>query len=199
MENTTEFIWDAFISHASEDKAAFVEPLALELRKFHLKIWFDKFSLRVGSSLRESIDEGLAGSRFGIVILSHAFFGKNWPKKELNAMFSRQVDGHNVILPVWHDVTKDDILSYSPLLSDIYALRSSDGLEAVTKSLVEIIRPEAFRFDASRADAQNAADRMRIHLRGRFPALDSRISFGPQELDPHKTIETVCEPNVVAS
>jgi hypothetical protein len=45
-------MFDVFISHASEDKEAFVEPLATELRKRGLKVWFDKFELKVGDSLR---------------------------------------------------------------------------------------------------------------------------------------------------
>src|SRR6185437_7074081 len=98
--------WDAFISHASEDKQLFVEPLVAELQRHNLRIWFDKFTLHVGSSLRESIDDGLANSRYGVVVLSHSFFAKNWPQKELNGLFARQVNGSNVILPVWHDLTK---------------------------------------------------------------------------------------------
>lgn len=94
MQASEEFEWDAFVCHASEDKESFVEPLVAELQKYGLKIWLDKFTLHVGSSLQESIDEGLAQSRFGIVVLSHAFFARNWPQKELNALFSRQVNGH---------------------------------------------------------------------------------------------------------
>ncbi len=81
MGNSSSRDWDAFISHASEDKADFAEPLAVELQKHGLKIWFDKFTLQVGSSLRESIDEGLAHSRFGVLILSRSFFAKNWPRR----------------------------------------------------------------------------------------------------------------------
>jgi len=143
LADTKIFEWDAFISHASEDKISFVEPLVAELQKYGLKIWFDKFTLRVGSSLRESIDEGLAQSRYGVVVLSHAFFAKNWPKKEINGLFSRQADGQDVILPVWHDLTKEDLLQHSPLLSDIFAVKSSDGLAEIARSLVQVIRPEA--------------------------------------------------------
>ncbi len=115
VEGTVE--WDAFISHASEDKEEFVVPLFTELRKHGLKIWFDKFTLRVGDSLRESIDYGLANSRFGVVVLSPAFFAKQWPQKELNGLFSREVQGRKVILPVWHHLTKEDLLRYSPISS----------------------------------------------------------------------------------
>ena len=61
-------IYDAFISHASEDKSAFVEPLAQELWNLGLNIWYDRFSLRVGDSLHESIEKGLASSKYGVVI-----------------------------------------------------------------------------------------------------------------------------------
>ena len=158
MQASEEFEWDAFLCHASEDKASFVEPLVAELQKYGLKIRFDKFTLRVGSSLRQSIDEGLAKSRFGIVVLSHAFFAKNWPQKELNALFSRQVNGRDLILPIWHELTSEDLRRQSPLLSDLKAAKSSDGLLVVARALVEIIRPAAFQFETS---SRRCAERRR--------------------------------------
>src|ERR1051325_3140270 len=77
--------YDAFICHASEDKDDLVRPLAEGLMKLGHKIWYDEFQLRVGDSLRRSIDKGLARSRFGIVVLSPSFFAKNWPQYELRS------------------------------------------------------------------------------------------------------------------
>ena len=71
--------YDAFISHASEDKQAVVKPLARELARLGLQVWYDEFELKLGESLRQAIDRGLATSQFGIVVLSRAFFAKNWP------------------------------------------------------------------------------------------------------------------------
>ena len=51
--------YDVFISHASEDKALFVRPLAKALQQAGLKVWYDEFTLKLGDSLRESIDRGL--------------------------------------------------------------------------------------------------------------------------------------------
>ena len=65
--------WDVFISHASEDKQAIALPLAESLVRSGLKVWLDRFELRVGHSLREKIDEGLSESAFGVVILSEHF------------------------------------------------------------------------------------------------------------------------------
>jgi hypothetical protein len=72
--------WDAFISHASEDKERFVRPLARALKNLGVEIWYDEFSLKLGDSLSRSIDKGLAQSRYDIVVLSEAFMTKSWPE-----------------------------------------------------------------------------------------------------------------------
>ncbi len=61
------------------------------------KVWYDEFTLRVGDSLRRSIDNGLKNSRYGIVVLSEAFFNKEWPQRELDGVFAREVNGEKVI------------------------------------------------------------------------------------------------------
>ena len=68
--------YDAFISHATEDKEEFVRPLARALEQAGFKIWYDEFALKIGDSLRRSIDRGLSQSKYGIVILSDAFLRK---------------------------------------------------------------------------------------------------------------------------
>lgn len=117
--------FDFFISHASEDKDEFVRPLAEALQSIGVTVWYDDFQLKVGDSLRRSIDKGLGNSRFGVVVLSKAFFAKNWPQYELDGMFAREMSGVKVILPVWHLVTKDEVLKFSPTLADRVALNSS--------------------------------------------------------------------------
>jgi hypothetical protein len=116
--------YDVFISHASEDKAGFVRSFANALGKMGFKVWYDEFELRVGDSLRQSIDQGLVNSRFGIVILSPDFFAKNWSKYELNGLIAREIEGCKVILPVWHNVTKEDVLQFSPFLADKFAVET---------------------------------------------------------------------------
>ena len=128
--------WDVFISHASEDKD-FVRPLAEALRQSGLSIWYDEFTLKVGDSLRRKIDEGLAQSRYGIVVLSHLFFAKNWPQSELDGLMSNQIAGNNVILPVWHNLTAKEVQSYSPMLSGLIAAQSGEGMEQVVRKLRE--------------------------------------------------------------
>ncbi len=71
--------WDVFISHAWEDKAEIARPLYEALTGFGVSVWFDEGELRIGDSLRRKIDQGIANSAFGVVILSSSFFAKGWP------------------------------------------------------------------------------------------------------------------------
>jgi hypothetical protein len=100
-----------------------------------MRVWLDESELRLGDSLRAKIDEGLAHSRFGVVILSASFFAKDWPQRELGALFSRR----DALLPVWHGVTAADVASRSPLLADIVATSTSHGLPAVASKIIDVV------------------------------------------------------------
>ena len=130
---------DIFISHASEDKDDFVRPLAQSFIKEGLKIWYDEYTLYVGDSLREKIDDGLSKSRFGIVVLSHHFFTKEWPKKELDGLVARETSSAKVILPIWHGVKKEDVLKFSPILADRVAVISNQGIQHVVNEILKAI------------------------------------------------------------
>lgn len=133
--------FDLFISHASEDKDEFVRPLAEALQALGIAVWYDEFHLKVGDSLRRSIDKGLANSRFGVVVLSSAFFAKNWPQYELDGLVAREMKGVKVILPVWHRVTKDEVMKFSPTLADRVALNSSmQGVSEIASKLAEVAK-----------------------------------------------------------
>ena len=132
---------DLFISHASEDKDDFVRPLATALASFGLEVWYDETTLKLGDSLRQSIDRGLANSRYGVVVLSTSFFSKNWPQYELNGLVAREMNGVKVILPIWHKVTKDEVLRYSPTLADKIALNSAvHSVAEIAEKVAEVVR-----------------------------------------------------------
>jgi hypothetical protein len=134
---------DVFISHASEDKDDIVRPLAEALRAKGLVVWYDEFTLKLGDSLRRKIDEGLATSHFGVVVLSKAFFAKNWTQYELDGFVAReQADGGQLILPVWHNLSKDELIRHSPSLADKMAVRTSDfTVEEIATQIAEVVRP----------------------------------------------------------
>jgi hypothetical protein len=141
---------DVFISHASEDKEDFVRPLAEALAARGVNVWYDAFVLKVGDSLRKSIDLGLADSRYGIVVLSSAFFAKGWTEYELNGLVTKEMTSREkVILPIWHKVSKDEVARYSPSLADKLALNTVLlTIAEIVNQLVDVIIPTSVDFEA---------------------------------------------------
>lgn len=137
-------LYDVFICHAYEDKGTFVHPLAEALRDERVEVWYDKFSLKLGDSIRRSLDEGLRQSRFGVVVLSKAFFNKRWPQYELDGLTEKEMRGRDkVILPVWHDVGHADVFRFSPPLANRQAVSSDKGIHRVVQAILDVVRPQA--------------------------------------------------------
>ena len=136
---TSDSNWDVFICHASEDKDNFVRPLALKLQGRGIRVWFDELTLKIGDSIRKSIDHGLAMSRYGIVVISPDFLKKDWPQRELDGLVSKEVNGRKVVLPVWHNVDAAVVRRHSPLLADRMATSSGKGLDSVVSDLMKVI------------------------------------------------------------
>lgn len=136
-------LYDLFICHASEDKDAVVRPLAEALRNENIEVWYDEFSLKLGDSIRQSIDRGLLQSRFGVIILSKAFFSKRWPQYELDGLAEREMAGNDkVILPILHGISHDDIRDYSLSLANKYMVSTNRDLKDVLRAIVEVVRPQ---------------------------------------------------------
>jgi TIR domain len=119
-----------FLSHAHEDKDDFVRPLAEALRA-DFKVWYDEYELKLGDSLRGKIDEGLRTCDYGVVVLSPNFFAKKWPKAELDGLFSLETKERKVILPIWKDVTEDDVRKFSPILAGRLGVSTDEGIAKV--------------------------------------------------------------------
>ena len=133
---------DVFIAHASEDKDDVARPLAEALMAAGLSVWYDDFSLKLGDSLRRSIDRGVAGSHFGVVILSDSFFGKGWAQYELDGLVTRAVSDEQVLLPIWHGVTTQEVIDYSPSLADKLARSTATHTIAeIAQEIVGVVRP----------------------------------------------------------
>lgn len=137
--------WDVFISHASEDKEDFVRPLAVALTSLGVSVWYDELSLKPGDSISRSIDKGIAGSRYGLVVVSPAFLSKSWTEHELRGLVSREIAEDAVIIPIWHGVKHRDVLNFSPSLADKRAMVTQD-LDAVEVALqiLRVVRPDLY-------------------------------------------------------
>lgn len=126
--------WDAFVSHASEDKEGVVRPLTHALKGMGVRIWLDAFEMRVGDGIRQKIDEGLANSRFGLIVASPHFFAKRWASAELDALF-----GLVEVLPVLHNLDEQELKRLSPLLAGKHCVSTTAGIAETAAVLAERI------------------------------------------------------------
>jgi hypothetical protein len=134
--------WDLFISHASEDKADIARPQADILQAKGFKVWYEEYTLTLGDNLRRSIEQGLAQSQFGVVILSPSFFAKKWTNLELDGLFALEKLGEKRILPVWHNVTAGDVESYSSFMAMRLGVPTSKGLDHVVRQIDQAVQRE---------------------------------------------------------
>lgn len=133
--------YDVFISHASDDKETIVKDLAEALRNTGLRVWYDDFELRIGDSLRRKIDRGLAKSRVGLVVLSQAFITKGWANYELDGIVNRSVDGAQLLLPIWHQISKKEVMEYSPSLADKVARNTATHtVDEIAEEIAELLQ-----------------------------------------------------------
>lgn len=135
----------AFISHDSSDKDTLVRELARELLSLKCPVWYDEYSLKVGDSLRAMIEKGLKETHCCVLVLSPAFLSnEGWGKAEFDSIFTREIlEKKNVILPIWHNVTVQEVYEYSPRLADKVGLQSVKGIPQLARSLASAIRSAA--------------------------------------------------------
>lgn len=183
--------WDAFISHATEDKG-FARPLANALSTLGARVWFDEFSLKLGDNLGEEIDRGLAKSKFGIVILSPSFFKKKWPQRELEGLVAREVSGRSVILPLWHKVTFEDVCNFSPTLANKVAANTEGrSAEQIAIQILSVIRPD-IAGGTSYRDLHNAAEGEGLNdLREELGQKKGKRSINPHHVHTETEFESI--------
>ena len=117
---------DTFICHASEDKEAIARPIHTALTELKIYAWLDESEIRLGQSIRQKIDEGLASCRSATVILSRPFFLKHWTQYEMDGIVGRQMQGEILLFPIQHGITIEEIRDYSPSLAGLSLWNSSD-------------------------------------------------------------------------
>ena len=82
------------------------------LQERGLRVWYDEFELHIGDNLVAKLNAGINASRFGILVLSDAFFAKRWTKYELDMLEHLWVTEDRMIFPVWHNISEAEIRTY---------------------------------------------------------------------------------------
>ncbi len=145
---------DVFISYASEDRAV-VDRLTAALDKRGVTYWRDQVEIRIGDSINQSIDKGIAHSRFGVPVLSASYFAKSWPQRELDGLVQLEAAGTGFrVLPIWHGVSSADVLQYSPTLAGKRARSTkTTSYDAIADEIADVIKGDraAWRAQIPRA------------------------------------------------
>ena len=125
MQDLEEY--DVFVSHAWEDKESFVDEFVTCLKELDLKVWYDKDQISWGDSMRKRIDEGLKKSTFGVAVLTPNYIanGKYWTKAELDGLFQLESINGKTLLPIWHNLTKKEVMEYSPIIASKLAMNTA--------------------------------------------------------------------------
>lgn len=146
-----------FISHASEDKAGFVEPLVAALKE-NYDVWFDKEELTLGDSLFGKINAGLSSCDFGVVVIS-PHYARKWPEAELDGLFALETTTRKVILPIWKDLTHAEVTKSYPMLAGRLGVYASAGIEEVVEAIRLAV--DASSRQRELTGLQNASDRFK--------------------------------------
>jgi len=142
IDNKKEnIIYDVFISHAHEDKEAIVTELSQKLSRAGLRVFEDVKVINLGDSLSDKINEGIKYSKFGVVVLSKAFFRKGWTQYEYKGFLHREIEeGRTVILPIWHGVTKEEVAQFNPVLVDKMAVKTEEhSIDEIVDMILRVI------------------------------------------------------------
>ena len=132
--------FDVFLSHASEDKAAFVEPLYQALTERGLKVWYDRTHILWGDDFRQKMADGLRQSQYGIVVLSPRF-PKYWPQQEVSVLHTLESTlGASRILPIVLDMTWDEVVVEHPFMGVRNCAFATDGIEALADRAYQRIK-----------------------------------------------------------
>ncbi|MDS0261867.1 toll/interleukin-1 receptor domain-containing protein [Haloarcula sp. S1CR25-12] len=130
---------DVFISYSHSDSKEIAKLLGQELSSMGVEVWLDDIKMSIGSSIRESIDDGLTQSEYGVVILSESYF-EGTSEWELNGLVEKHTNEEDVILPLWHGVDHDYVYQQSPSLADLIAEEiDKKNVQTVAASIYQIV------------------------------------------------------------
>lgn len=145
-EQEDNAMYDVFISHAYEDKKDFVNPLVEALQDEGIRVWYDTLEMQWGKSIREQIDNGIKRSKFAILVLSKNFFAKKWPQRELDGILAKQEITGATPLPIWYNLSFEDVYEFSPTLTGIYSLSTAScSIEDICKALKLLLGKEEIK------------------------------------------------------
>lgn len=133
---------DVFLCHAWDDRRGPAKDLHDGLEAAGVSVWFSEKDVLLGTPLMREIDRGLANSRAGLVLVTPSFLKRlqaaGVADKELSVLLAREV-----LLPVVHDTTFEELVEVSPLLASRSGLNTAeDSMEDIILKIKELVSIE---------------------------------------------------------
>lgn len=131
--------YDLFLCHAWDDRRGTATQLHNLLEAQDVSVWFSERDIILGQPFMREIDKGLAKTRIGLVLITPAFLQRiqrgGVSEKELSELLAR-----DLLIPVAHGVTYDEIRAISPLLGSRNGLSTAeDSMEDIAKKVAELV------------------------------------------------------------
>ena len=81
----------------------------------------------IGEKVVEHHKRQFGKSKFGIAVISPSYIaeGKYWTKAELDGLFQLESINGKKLLPIWHNITKKEIMAYSPIIAGKLAMTTA--------------------------------------------------------------------------
>lgn len=132
-------LFDLFLCHAWDDRLEAATQLSGLLDGKGVTVWFSEKDILLGQPFMREIDRGLAKSRAGLVLITPAFLERvtkgGVSDKELSALLAR-----DLLIPIVHGTTFDEVRMISPLLGSRNGLDTSeDSMEIIATKIAELV------------------------------------------------------------
>ncbi|MGS2645086.1 toll/interleukin-1 receptor domain-containing protein [Streptosporangium sp. G12] len=133
---------DVFLCHAWDDRRGAAKELHDLLDAEGVSVWFSEKDIVLGQPFMREIDRGLARSRTGLVLVTPALLKRvdrrGVSDKELSELLAR-----DLLLPVVHETTYDELRKVSPLLASRNGLNTADDSMAdIANKIAELVSVE---------------------------------------------------------
>ncbi|WP_255556094.1 toll/interleukin-1 receptor domain-containing protein [Tessaracoccus palaemonis] len=130
---------DIFLCHAWDDRRGAAAELNDLLEAAGVSVWFSEKDILLGQPFMREIDRGLAKSRVGVVLITPALLervnNRGVSDKELSELLAR-----DLLIPVVHETTYDEVRRISPLLGSRNGLdTSADSMESIATKIAELV------------------------------------------------------------
>jgi hypothetical protein len=132
----------AFLLHYYKDRDNMALPLARALEAEGLPVFCEDFMLEPGDDLEDKIRSGITKYKFGIAVISRAFVRIGWQASGIRCLYDELASEYNDIYPVWHNITRNDLANFLPVMERFIPERPGEGgIPAIVGNVVNLLWP----------------------------------------------------------